>query len=138
MGSILHGIEVPPDGGDTLFANMYAVYEALSDDMKERVRRLRVLHSHDQVLSHDQKLKSASEDYTKLPPVHHPLVRRHPVTGGLSLFLSPRRRPAAGPFYATSPGYGIYGGRMTLVDFFARSLTSVRIDGVNVDVSYLA
>ena len=102
MGSILHGIEVPPEGGDTLFANMCAVYEALSAEMKKRIRGLRVLHSHDQVLSHDQKLKSASEDYTKLPPVHHPLVRRHPVTGGLSLFLSPRRRPAAGPFYATS------------------------------------
>jgi alpha-ketoglutarate-dependent taurine dioxygenase len=89
MGSILHGIEVPPEGGDTLFANMYAAYEALSDDMKERSRGLRVLHSHDQVLSHDQELKKASEDYTKLPPVHHPLVRRHPVTGRLSLFLSP-------------------------------------------------
>lgn len=89
MGSILHGIEVPPEGGDTLFANMYAVYEALSDDMKERIRELRVLHSHDQVLSHDQKLKKASEDYTRLPPVYHPLVRRHPVTGRLSLFLSP-------------------------------------------------
>jgi alpha-ketoglutarate-dependent taurine dioxygenase len=89
MGSILHGIEVPPEGGDTLFANMYAVYEALPDAMKERIRGLRVLHSHDQVLSHDQKLKDANEDYTKLPPVRHPLVRRHPVTGRLSLFLSP-------------------------------------------------
>jgi taurine dioxygenase len=89
MGSILHGIEVPPDGGDTLFANMYAVYEALADDVKERIRGLRVLHSHDQVLSHDQKLKTASGDYTELPPVYHPLVRRHPVTGRLSLFLSP-------------------------------------------------
>ena len=89
MGSILHGIEVPPQGGDTLFANMYAVYEALPDAMKGRIRGLRVLHSHDQVLSHDQKLKDANEDYTKLPPVRHPLVRRHPVTGRLSLFLSP-------------------------------------------------
>ena len=89
MGSILHGIEVPPEGGDTLFANMCAVYEALSAEMKKRIRGLRVLHSHDQVLSHDQKLKSASEDYTRLPPVHHSLVRRHPVTGRLSLFLSP-------------------------------------------------
>jgi alpha-ketoglutarate-dependent taurine dioxygenase len=89
MGSILHGIEVPPEGGDTLFANMYAVYEALPDAMKARIRGLRVLHSHDQVLSHDQKLKNANQDYTKLPPVHHPLVRRHPVTGRLSLFLSP-------------------------------------------------
>jgi alpha-ketoglutarate-dependent 2,4-dichlorophenoxyacetate dioxygenase len=89
MGSILHGIEVPPEGGDTLFANMYAVYDALEDGMKERIRGLRVWHSHDQVLSHDQKLKSASEDYTELPPVTHPLVRLHPVTGRLSLFLSP-------------------------------------------------
>src|SRR5918995_6231664 len=89
MGSILHGIEVPPEGGDTLFANMYAVYDALADEMKERIRGLRVWHSHAQVLSHDQKLKSASEDYAELPPVTHPLVRRHPVTGRLSLFLSP-------------------------------------------------
>jgi taurine dioxygenase len=89
MGSILHGIEVPPEGGDTLFANMYAVYEALPDAMKERIRVLRVLHSHDQVLSHDRKLKDANEDYAELPPVRHPLVRRHPVTGRLSLFLSP-------------------------------------------------
>jgi alpha-ketoglutarate-dependent taurine dioxygenase len=89
MGSVLHGIEVPPDGGDTLFANMYAVYEALPDHMKERIRSLRVVHSHDQVLSHDQKLTSASEDYAKLPPAYHPLVRQHPVTGRRSLFLSP-------------------------------------------------
>jgi taurine dioxygenase len=89
MGSILHGIEVPPEGGDTLFANMYAVYEPLPDAMKERIRGLRVLHSHDQVLSHDRKLKSADEDYAELPPVRHPLVRRHPITGRLSLFLSP-------------------------------------------------
>lgn len=89
MGSILHGLEVPPEGGDTLFANMYAVYDALSDDMKERIQGLRVLHSHDQVLSHDQKLKQATGDYTELPPVSHPLVRRHPVTGRRSLFLSP-------------------------------------------------
>ena len=89
MGSILHGIEVPSEGGDTLFANMCAVYEALPGDMKERIRRLRVVHSHDQVLSHDPHLRNATEDYTRLPPVHHPLVRRHPVTGRISLFLSP-------------------------------------------------
>jgi len=89
MGSILHGIEVPPEGGDTLFTNMYAVYEALPDAVRQRIRGLRVVHSHDQVLSHDQKLKARSEDYARLPSVHHPLVRRHPVTGRFSLFLSP-------------------------------------------------
>jgi taurine dioxygenase len=89
MGSMLHGIEVPPEGGDTLFANMYAVYDALRDDIQRRIRGLRVVHSHDQVLSHDAQLKSASADYARLPPVQHPLVRRHPVTGRRSLFLSP-------------------------------------------------
>jgi taurine dioxygenase len=41
------------------------------------------------VLRHDRKLSSAGDDYASLPPVRHPLVRRHPVTGRLSLFLSP-------------------------------------------------
>jgi len=89
MGSILRGIEVPPEGGDTLFANMYAAYEALSDQIKARIEGLRVVHSHDRVLSHDDRLKKNADDYTELPPVSHPLVRRHPVTGRRSLFLSP-------------------------------------------------
>jgi alpha-ketoglutarate-dependent taurine dioxygenase len=97
MGSILHGIEVPAEGGDTLFANMHAVYEALSDKMRERIRGMRVLHSHDQVLSHDPNLKNASEDYTRLPAVHHPLVRRHPVTGRLSLSQPPYHGAGRGP-----------------------------------------
>jgi hypothetical protein len=43
---------------------MYVAYEAHSDDMKERIRRLHVLHSHYQVLTHDQKLKTASKATT--------------------------------------------------------------------------
>lgn len=90
-GSILHGITVPAEGGDTLFANMYAAYDALPEGMKQRIATLRVSHSHDAIIARSAKL-SARQDkgkYAELPAVEHPLVRRHPVTGRRSLFLSP-------------------------------------------------
>jgi len=90
-GSILHGLEIPPTGGNTLFANMYAAYDALADDTKARIAGLKVRHSHDAVLSRSAKL-SARQDkgkYTDMPAVEQPLVRRHPVTRRRSLFLSP-------------------------------------------------
>ncbi|RPI41736.1 MAG: taurine dioxygenase, partial [Hyphomicrobiaceae bacterium] len=45
MGAILYAIEVPPYGGDTLFANQYQAYEALSDGMKKMIGGLKALHS---------------------------------------------------------------------------------------------
>src|SRR5437762_376011 len=45
MGAILYAMEVPPYGGDTLFANQYQAYEALSDGMKLMLASLRALHS---------------------------------------------------------------------------------------------
>lgn len=90
-GSILHGIMIPEQGGDTLFANMYEAYDALSEAMKRRIERLLVRHSHDAIIARSAKL-SARQDkgkYAELPPVEHPLVRSHPVTGRRSLFLSP-------------------------------------------------
>ncbi|MDG2285582.1 MAG: TauD/TfdA family dioxygenase [Alphaproteobacteria bacterium] len=91
MGSILHGIEIPPKGGDTLFADMTAAYEALPNDERERARRLRVLHDHDHILSLSKGLSERQDkgSYEDLPPVSHPLVRRHPITGKRSLMLSP-------------------------------------------------
>lgn len=90
-GSILHGLMIPPEGGDTLFANMYEAYDALSDAMKQRIAGLTVRHSHDAVIARSAKL-SARQDkgsYIELPAVEQPLVRSHPVTGRRSLFLSP-------------------------------------------------
>ena len=91
MGSILHGIEIPPKGGDTLFANMTAAYEALPSGLRARIDGLRVRHSHDYVVSRSKMLSERNDkgEYTALPPVVHPLVRRHPVSGRRSLFLSP-------------------------------------------------
>ena len=90
-GSILHGIMVPSEGGDTMFANMYAAYEALSAETKRRIEGLKVLHSHDAVIARSAKLSARKDKgtYVDLPTVEQPLVRRHPVTGRRSLFLSP-------------------------------------------------
>ncbi len=90
LGSVLHGIEVPAEGGDTLFANMYAVYDALPAEMRRRLAQLRAVHSHDYVMSLTDGLAPADDDhFTQLDAVSHPLIRRHPVTGRRSLFISP-------------------------------------------------
>lgn len=90
-GSILHGLEIPPEGGDTLFANMYAAYDALDEATRHRIAGLSAIHSHDQVISRSKGLAGRADkgEFAALPPVRHPLVRVHPVTGRRSLFLSP-------------------------------------------------
>ena len=45
MGAILYGIDVPPYGGDTMFANQYLAYETLSDGMKKMLAGLRAIHT---------------------------------------------------------------------------------------------
>jgi taurine dioxygenase len=47
MGSMLHALEVPEEGGDTAFANMYAAYDALPEKTKKRIENLKALHIRD-------------------------------------------------------------------------------------------
>ena len=91
LGSILHGIEIPTVGGDTLFANMTKAFEALPKSEKQKVSKLHVFHSHDYIVSQSKELSRRENkgQYETLPRVKHPLVRRHPVTKKQSLFLSP-------------------------------------------------
>ena len=90
-GSILHGIETTNAGGNTLFANMYAAYDALDGDTKEQIKSLWVIHDHDYILSLSPELskKQNQGQYDDLPPVKHPLVQIHPVTRKRCLLLSP-------------------------------------------------
>jgi taurine dioxygenase len=92
-GSILHGIEVTEEGGETLFCNLYAVYEALDPALKARIAGRRARHSHDTVLKRGQALEHSAK-YDELRPVWHPLARRHPVTGRTCLFISPHTMDA--------------------------------------------
>ncbi|MGY6531118.1 TauD/TfdA dioxygenase family protein [Glycocaulis sp.] len=97
-GTILHSKITPPVGGDTLFCNGYAAYEALSDEMKARIEGLNAVHSAalayapDGVYGeNDGKDRSmtikASED--ALNTKSHPIVRVHPETGRKALFINP-------------------------------------------------
>ena len=89
VGSLLHGIEVSRTGGETRFTNMYMVYDALPDSLKRQVQGRRALHDfgHLHVL---QDIKPLTEDEkAAMPPVYQPMVRRHPVTGRASLYISP-------------------------------------------------
>ncbi|HYD06121.1 MAG TPA: TauD/TfdA family dioxygenase [Reyranella sp.] len=92
--SLLYALEVPPDGGNTGFLNMYAAYETLPDHLKRAIEGRTCIH--------DSSRNSAGElrkgfqttyDVTKTPGAVHPLVRLHPVTGRKALFLG--RRPGA-------------------------------------------
>jgi taurine dioxygenase len=89
MGSLLHGIEVSRSGGETCFTNMYAVYDALPARLKRQVEGRRARHNfgHLHTLKKLQPLTEAER--AAMPPVWQPMVRRHPVTGAKSLYISP-------------------------------------------------
>ena len=79
LGSILRAIELPPVGGDTLFANMVMAYERLSDEVKEKIENLSASHDIARVFA--RRLgKKAEELHDKYPPMVHPVVRTHPET----------------------------------------------------------
>ena len=81
LGAVLHAVEVPPNGGDTLFADMYAVYEGLPAEVKERIAPLVGVHDFSQVFGLTIKPEDRAEMRDKFPPQKHPVVRTHPETG---------------------------------------------------------
>jgi taurine dioxygenase len=92
LASILYGRVIPPVGGDTLWSSMYAAYDALSAPMRRLVDGLSAVHDitegfGDIVSAKDglAKLRAMQE---KFPPVAHPVVRTHPVTGRRALFVN--------------------------------------------------
>ncbi len=88
LGSILHLHQVPSCGGDTLFASMYAAYEALSEPMKVFLAGLTAVHGSEHVYRgryRDQGVDDAGKVY---PQAEHPVVRTHPETGRKSLFVN--------------------------------------------------
>jgi len=86
MATILHAVVMPPDGGDTCFANMYAAYDALDEAEKAALDALRVIHSWE--LSQQKSgLRATEEEIRDAPPTNHPLVRVHPDSGRKCLFM---------------------------------------------------
>ena len=87
MGSMLYIRTCPPHGGDTLFASMYAAYEALSDRMKAYLDGLTALHDSDHVYRGTYANYGVA-DKPEYPHANHPVVRTHPVTGRKALYVN--------------------------------------------------
>lgn len=93
LGSMLLAQELPAEGGDTLFADQHAAWVALPPALKQRVRNLRAEHSY---LAKYEELRERSpwrpklsdEQVAQVLPVVQPVVRTHPETGRLGLFVS--------------------------------------------------
>jgi len=92
MASMLIAREVPPAGGDTLFANMYLAYETLSDGMQRLLDGLVAINSSaraDVSRTREDRLKdSARADAKKEYVATHPVVRVHPETGRRALYVN--------------------------------------------------
>lgn len=93
LGSMLLALELPSEGGDTLFANQHAAWVALPATLKQRVRNLKAEHSY--LAKYDElrerspwRPKLSDEQVAKVRPSVHPVVRQHPETGRLGLFVS--------------------------------------------------
>ncbi|MGZ0187973.1 MAG: TauD/TfdA dioxygenase family protein [Alphaproteobacteria bacterium] len=89
MGSLLHGIEVSRTGGITCFTNMYAVYDALPEALRQKVEGKKARHDFEMLSRIAAARKPTAEERAAMPPVWQPLVRKHPVTGRKSLYISP-------------------------------------------------
>ncbi len=92
MASMLLAREVPPQGGDTLFANMYLAYESLSDGMKRLVEPLWAVNSSakaDVTRTREDRLKADGSDKARRELVaEHPVVRTHPETRRKALYVN--------------------------------------------------
>jgi taurine dioxygenase len=95
-GTLLYGKVIPPVGGDTLFANQYAAFDALSEAMKARIARLQGIHSARRsyspagVYGERDKGRSMAIRYSEraMATQLHPIVRCHPETGRPALFVN--------------------------------------------------
>ena len=92
LGSILRAVEVPPVGGDTLFADMAAAYAGLSDAIKAEIEGKVAVHDFAHFrrgLRKAGKTEAEIEAFNqRFPMVEHPVVRTHPETGARALYVN--------------------------------------------------
>ena len=89
--TMLYAIQVPQEGGETMLADMFGAYDALPEATKGKIDGLTVLHHYGNRDAgkdgqHDASPLLNDDQKAQVPPVHHPLVRPHPVTGRKALY----------------------------------------------------
>ena len=88
MGCVLHCVECPPVGGDTLWANMALAYERLPDAVKALIAPLRARHSIECTFGAAMPIERRLALKAQYPDAEHPVVRTHPETGEKVLFVN--------------------------------------------------
>jgi taurine dioxygenase len=90
MGSLLHALEVPPHGGDTLFANQYLAWDSLSDGLKQTLAGLTGVSSAAKAAASKTREDRMREAGDTLKPLvaEHPVMRTHPETGRRALYVN--------------------------------------------------
>jgi alpha-ketoglutarate-dependent taurine dioxygenase len=92
--TMLYGVESPEKGGETLFSDLVAAYDALNADMKRRLDGLEARHrpgggaitADETIVRQESLTKEQRETFVPLPSVTHPIVMRHPVSKRLALY----------------------------------------------------
>ena len=88
LGTILQLHTLPEVGGDTLFANMYAAYDALSEPMKRMLARLTARHESEHVYRERYSDRGVDDTGKQYPQASHPVIRTHPETGAKALYVN--------------------------------------------------
>jgi taurine dioxygenase len=91
MGTMLIAREVPPYGGDTLYANMYAAFESLSPALRALLEGLTAVNSSalaDVSKTREDRIRDGGQEVEKEYVAEHPVVRTHPETGRKALYVN--------------------------------------------------
>jgi taurine dioxygenase len=94
LGTVVYAVDIPPEGGDTLFADLERAYATLPDTVKRRIEGRRAAHT---FAKHYREVMAKGSTRSPLTPeqlaalkdVWHPIVRTHPETGRKALFVNP-------------------------------------------------
>ncbi len=94
LGTIVHAVEIPPEGGDTLFADLGQAYAALPDALKQRIEGKRAAHTFrkhylEVMAQGSPRPPLTPEQFAALKETYHPIARTHPETGRRTLFINP-------------------------------------------------
>jgi taurine dioxygenase len=88
MGAVLHAVEVPSSGGDTVFSDAYAALDSLQPELRDRVDDMVAAHDFMQVFGYTMSAEDRAAMRVQYPLVHHPVIATHQVTGRDHLYVN--------------------------------------------------
>ncbi len=88
-GASLYSLEIPPIGGDTIFCNMGVAYQALTNDIKEKINTLTAINTSNKTAVSKTRAARLKKGTTAKVYTHtHPVIRTHPETGEKTIYVN--------------------------------------------------